>query len=115
MGIGRICFSRGQKDDEKESFKVVKYMSCRLNRGKHSVEENVIIKFHIFNPHYSWEAKNVTFILLSDAIIVRFLLNRADTGIWKNSICLKKQEVIFIIKWKIVTRVPGFTFALRKW
>lgn len=28
-----------------------------LNRGKHSVEENVIIRFHIFNPYFSWEAK----------------------------------------------------------
>lgn len=70
----------------------MKYSTSRLKKGKHSVEENVIIKFHIFNPYFSWGAKNITFITLSNSIIERFLLIEKTLGFGKSLFALKKKR-----------------------
>lgn len=61
MGTGRVSSSRGQGDEVKEGFKAMRYSRFRLNREKCSVKANVIIKLYIFNPYFSWEAKEYNF------------------------------------------------------
>ena len=64
--------------------------------------------FHLNEDNYHY----LVYIQDHHPVIERLWLNREAIRIWNNSICLRRGQ--FIIKRKIITRVPGFTLALRK-
>lgn len=86
-----------------------------LNRGKYSVEENVIIRFHIFNPYFSQEAKEDNVHTLVSLYYRKTSAKQRGKWDLEKLYLLEKRRGHFIIKRKFITRVPGFTFALRKW